>query len=68
MYREYFKKVGMEFKVARIRKGWTCKEVGESAKLGISTISKMENGTVDGKLSSYKRVADALGIHLKDIL
>lgn len=68
MFKEYLKQIGMEFRVARIRKGWTCKEVGELTKLCIDTIGNIENGTADGRLSTYKRVADALGIPLKDIL
>ena len=67
MFKEYFKNVGIEFKVARIRKGLSCQEVSELAKLSMDTICRIENGT-DGKLSTYKRVADALGVPLRDIL
>lgn len=64
---EYLKKVGIELRVARIRKGLSCREVGELCKLNPQTINKMENGA-DALISSYKRATDALGVSLKDIL
>lgn len=68
MYKEYLKQVGIEFKVARVRKGLSSQDVSDLSKICRETISQMENGTTDGKLSTYKRVADALGVPLKDIL
>lgn len=65
---EFLKRLGMEFKVARIRKGLTQKEVGDLTGLSYQTCGLIEAGNVDAKILSYKRIADALGISMKDFM
>ena len=66
--KDYLKQVGMEIKVARIRKGISRNELAKLTGLNITIFSKVENGLADSHILTYKRIADALGTELKDIL
>lgn len=65
---DYLKTVGMEVRVARIRKGLSIREVAKLTGLCESSLNQLENGKHDVKILTYKRIADALGISIKDIL
>lgn len=67
-HKEFLEKIGMEIKVARIRKGLERKDICKMTGLGISTILQIENGTREGKILSYKRIIDALEMDIKNIL
>lgn len=64
--RDYLSKVGMELKVARIRKGLTTTELGKLTGICHKTIGQLERGKNDAKILTYKRVADALKVELKE--
>jgi transcriptional regulator with XRE-family HTH domain len=65
---DYLKKIGIEFKVARIRKGMSRTEIVKVTGLSLKVVMSLENGKSESKLLTYKRVADALGVSMKDIL
>lgn len=65
---EYLSKVGIEVKVARIRKGLSVKDVSKLTGICKATIGQLEIGKHDAKILTYKRVADALGVTMKDFL
>lgn len=65
---EYLQSVGIEMKVARIRKGLSSKEVAKLSGLHESTISELERGIKDAHILTYKRIADALKVDLKTFL
>ena len=65
---EFLKFIGTEFKVARIRKSLTLAELAKLCGLDAQTCGDIERGKVDGKILSYKRIADALGISMKDFI
>ena len=67
-HKEFLKNVGMEIKVARIRKGLSVPELCDITKLSKSCIWNIENGNTDTKILSYKRIADALQIEVKNFL
>ena len=67
-HREYLKKVGLEFKVARVRQGLKLIHLTEKTGLGTNVISNLENGHRDAHILTYKRIADALGMDMKDFL
>lgn len=67
-HKEYLTKVGIEMKVARIRKGLSARQVGELTGLGKGTIAGLERGAHDTRILTYKRIADALGVEMKDFL
>lgn len=66
--KEFLKKIGIEMKVSRIRKGLSLKEVGELTGLHQSTIGAIENGKKDAHILNYKRIADAVGVEIKNFM
>ena len=66
--KEFLVKLGLEIKVSRIRKGLTVKQVAKSTGLALDTIWHIERGTKDGHIISYKRIADALEMEMKNIM
>lgn len=67
-HREYLKHIGMELRIARIRKGYTQSYVASKTGFEENVISYVELGKRDAAILTYKRIADALGIEMKDIL
>lgn len=67
-HQEYLKRVGLEIKVARIRKNLSIMDIVKITGLSKSAIGCMENGKKDSHILSYKRITDAIGIELKDVL
>lgn len=67
-HKEFLQKVGMEFRIARIRKGLIINDISKMTGLSREAISKIENGKTDTKILSYKRMADALEIEMKNFL
>ncbi len=65
---EYLKNVGMEVKVARIRKGYSVPQLAKQTGLSEGGLHKLEQGKHDFKILTLKRVADALEIKVKDFL
>jgi transcriptional regulator with XRE-family HTH domain len=66
--KEFLKSIGMELRIARIRKNMSQGQVSKIAGLHVMTISEIETGKSDGHILNYKRIADALGVALKHIL
>jgi transcriptional regulator with XRE-family HTH domain len=65
-HKEYLKKVGIEIKVARIRKELTHKQLAKLTGMNESTFSLIEAGNNDVKLLTLKRIADALTMPITD--
>ena len=65
---EYLKAVGMEIKVARVRQGLTCEKLADRALVTRDSLYNVEHGKFDVKLSTLKRITDALGVSIKDIV
>lgn len=62
---EFLKHVGMEFKIARIRKNLTQKQLAELTSLSPMAVKNVEDGKKDCHILTYKRLYDALGMDLK---
>ena len=58
----------MELRIARIKLGYTQSDVAKKTGFQLNVISYVELGKRDGAILTYKRIADALGIAMKDIL
>jgi transcriptional regulator with XRE-family HTH domain len=58
----------MEFKVARIRKGLSRKQLAQISGMCTESIAQMERGQKDGRIISFKRIADALGMSMKEFV
>lgn len=67
-HKEFLKKLGMEFRVARIRKSLFINDISNMTGLSEAAIGNIENGKSDAKILSYKRMADALEIEMKNFL
>ena len=65
---EFLKAVGMEMKVARVRKDWTRPQLSKESKVSVACIKQIENGEVDGHILNYKRIADTLEVDIKSFL
>lgn len=66
--KEFLKNLGTEFKLVRIRKKMRRETVAEMTGMCMATVSAIENGSDDSKILSYKRIADAMGMDLKDFM
>lgn len=53
--------MGINIKIARIKKGLKQAELCEMANISAGTLRKLENGKTDPKRSVMLRVAEALG-------
>lgn len=56
--------VGKQVRKYRDLKGWTLRELGQRAVLGISTLSEIENGKASGSVKALTKIAGALGVDL----
>ena len=59
--------LGESIKKARIEKGYTQKQLGELCGMADSAIRRYENGAAKPKLSTLRRITDALKIHIVDL-
>ena len=59
-----------ESKIAKLRKakGWSQQDLGVRAGLHGITVSEIERGATDPKLSSLEAIARALGVEVADLL
>jgi predicted transcriptional regulator len=62
---EFLQAVGMEIRVARIRKRLSIPQLSKLTGLSIACIGQIENGQVDARILSYKRIAEALEMDVK---
>lgn len=58
----------MEIRVARVRKFLSQGQVAMMIEMIIPIISDIELGKKDSRILTYKRIADALGMEMKDFL
>ena len=67
-HKEYLKHVGMEIRIARTRKGLFQGQLGKLTGFSKNVISEIELGKRDSAILTYKRIADALGMELKEFM
>jgi len=65
---EFLKHLGIEFKVARVRKKLTRPELSKLTGLSAAAIGSVENGNQDCHILTYKRLYDALEMDMKVLL
>ncbi len=68
MNREFFFKLGYKIKYERVKKQLSQLELSLQSGLTTRTLSRIESGTIDPKISTLKRIADALCIEIADLL
>jgi DNA-binding XRE family transcriptional regulator len=67
-HEEFLTHIGMEFKVARVRKNLTRPELSKLTGLSNNAIKSVEDGKQDCHILTYKRLFDALGMDFKVFL
>ena len=68
MNREFFFKLGYKITYERVKKQLSQLELSLQSGLTTRTLSRIESGTIDPKISTLKRIADALCIAIADLL
>jgi transcriptional regulator with XRE-family HTH domain len=51
----------------RERRGYSVRTLAEHAKVGFSTVTKIENGHMSPTVETLERLAKALGIRVRDL-
>jgi transcriptional regulator with XRE-family HTH domain len=59
---------GERLKQARRHTGWRQTDLAQAANVGIATVRRIEQETMDPRLSTARRIADALGIRVEWLL
>lgn len=65
---EFLTHIGIEFKVARVRKNLTRPQLSKKTGLSEAAIGNVENGKKDCHILTYKRMADALEMDVTKLL
>lgn len=60
--------IGERIRVRREKKEWLQRELAASAGLPVRTIGRVERGQVDVRLSTLSKIAQALGVNLRELL
>ncbi len=66
--KEYLKAIGMEVRVARIRKGLSTPQLAKLTGLSKAAINELELGKNNFQILTLKRIADVLEIPVSDFL
>ncbi len=64
--KEFLIKVGIEVRVARLRKQLTIRELCKASGLSFNCIIDVENGKRSAGVIILKRIAEALSVSMKD--
>jgi len=67
-HQEYLKSIGMELRIARIRKGYSQTALAKKTGMSAAAVCDVETGRTDSKILTFKRIADVLEVQMKDIL
>jgi transcriptional regulator with XRE-family HTH domain len=65
---EFLTHVGIEFKVARVRKNLSRPQLSEKTGVSVAAIEAVENGKKDCHILTYKRLYDALQMDMKTLI
>ena len=62
------KKVGMNVKIARVKKNMTIQELAKKAGMSVTTISQLERGVRNVRMLSLNKIANALEIDVETLI
>lgn len=68
MNKEFNLKLGYKIKYERVKKHLSQLELSMQCDLSTRTLSRIECGTIDPKISTIKRIADTLNIEIYELL
>lgn len=58
------KEIGSQIRKLRNQKGWTIEALANEANLSTPQISEIERGLRDAQITTYMKIADALGVNI----
>ncbi len=59
---------GLAVRIFRERRGWTQAQLGKEAQVDAGYVSRIETGSVDPGLQVQRRLADALGVSMAELM
>lgn len=62
------KTVGMNAKIARVKKGMTIQELAKQAGMSVTTISRLERGIGNARMFSINKIAEVLEVDVKTLV
>ena len=62
------KQIGLNVKIARVKKGMTIQQLAKEAGMSVTTISRLERGASNARIFSLKKIADVLGIDVQTLV
>ena len=60
-------KVGKKIRITRRKKGLTQEELADKLKMHVSTLGRIERGQSNSPLQTLNKIAQSLGVSLKEI-
>ena len=60
--------VGINVKIARVRKSITIQELAKKAGMSVTTISRLERGIGNTRMFSLQKIADVLEVDVKSLI
>lgn len=60
--------IGMNVKIARVRKNMTIQELAKKAGMSVTTISRLERGIGKARMFSIAKIADVLEVDVKTLI
>ena len=62
------KTVGMNVKIARVKKNMTIQELAKKAGMSVTTISRLERGIGNARIFSVNKIAEVLEVDVKTLV
>lgn len=62
------KTVGMNVKIARVKKNMTIQELAKKAGMSVTTISRLERGIGNARMFSVNKIAEVLEVDVKTLV
>lgn len=62
------KTVGMNVKIARVKKNMTIQELAKKAGMSVTTISRLERGIGNARMFSINKIAEVLEVDVKTLV
>ena len=62
------KQVGINVKIARVKKNMTIQELAKKAGMSVTTISRLERGIGNARMFSLQKIADVLEVDVKSLI
>ena len=62
------KTVGMNVKIARVKKNMTIQELAKQAGMSVTTISRLERGIGNARMFSINKIAEVLEVDVKTLV